>query len=529
MANKRLFQSAARTPAVADTRNKAGGKAYSVSSEHALAQFAATGTFSDTFYANAKTQLKEFKEIAEKCDSAFIAQLAVYARHSAFMKDTPAFLLAILTARGELDLLKQVFPVVISGGRMLRTYVQMVRSGEAGRKSFGSAPKRLIQQWIQKRNWDSLFRDNVGNSPSMGDILRMVHPKPKSVEQNALFAYIAGKPFKMADLPPLVQQFEAFKKDGVGEVPDLPINMMSSFKLSRPQWREKILQLPWQAMRMNLATATRHGVFEGKVGEEAAKRVAEKLSNPELIEKAKVFPYTLLQAYKFGTDGLPRVIVDAIHDAMEISTRNVPMLEGGVAVAVDMSGSMCTTLDRDGVERGRFWETGRNSSGITLHEIAALFTSMVLRNNPDSSILQFDTSVKPLKLEPRDTILTNAKKMVARGGGTSVSAPLVYWNKEMHHAKNVVIISDYESWFDVRSRGGTAAEDEWLRYKRRVRDAKLFCIDLTPQKTAQVKQRSGVLKIGGFSDAVFKVMEGFSKGSTSSDYWVDMIKNTPLS
>lgn len=49
-----------------DTKNDAGGIAYSVTDEHALAQMACTGTFSDTFYADARVQLERLLEVGNR-------------------------------------------------------------------------------------------------------------------------------------------------------------------------------------------------------------------------------------------------------------------------------------------------------------------------------------------------------------------------------------------------------------------------------------------------------------------------------
>ena len=37
---------------------------------------------------------------------------------------------------------------VIDNGKMLRTFIQIVRSGAVGRKSLGTRPKRLVQRWL---------------------------------------------------------------------------------------------------------------------------------------------------------------------------------------------------------------------------------------------------------------------------------------------------------------------------------------------------------------------------------------------
>ena len=87
--------------------------------------------------------------LAAEVDPAFVARTAVYARESGHMKDMPALLAAILAVR-DLELLAQVFPRVIDSGKMLRNFVQILRSG-VGRKSLGKSlgtrPK-LVQRWL---------------------------------------------------------------------------------------------------------------------------------------------------------------------------------------------------------------------------------------------------------------------------------------------------------------------------------------------------------------------------------------------
>ena len=40
---------------------------------------------------------------------------------------------------------------MIDNPRMLRTFVQIVRSGAVGRKSLGTRPRRLIRNWLAER------------------------------------------------------------------------------------------------------------------------------------------------------------------------------------------------------------------------------------------------------------------------------------------------------------------------------------------------------------------------------------------
>ena len=125
--------------------NEAGGVAYGRSPKAMLAQYAATGCLAGTFYATAEQQLATVLGLcgSPEIDPEFVARTAVYARTKAHMKDLPVLLAATLTVRGP-GLLAEVFDRVIDDGRMLRNFVQIVRSGVVGRKSLGSLPKRLV-------------------------------------------------------------------------------------------------------------------------------------------------------------------------------------------------------------------------------------------------------------------------------------------------------------------------------------------------------------------------------------------------
>lgn len=194
----------------ADTRNNAGGKAYAFSPEHALAQYAATGCMNTTFYASADEQLETILSLAQQVDPQFVAKVALYARDQGAMKDMPAMLCAVLATRDGV-VLEKIFDRVIDSGKMLRNFVQIMRSGVTGRKSLGSRPKRLVRNWFATRSDEDVFFASVGNDPSMADILKMVHPRPAGKSREALYGYIIGRPHDADALPQIVKDYEAFK------------------------------------------------------------------------------------------------------------------------------------------------------------------------------------------------------------------------------------------------------------------------------------------------------------------------------
>ena len=166
MANKSLFSSMKSMLPRAPARNDAGGPAYSLEPKHVLAQFAATGCFNGTFYADAESQLDTLKSlIAQVNDNVFLAKLAIYSRERAFLKDMPAALTATLAARDTV-LFHQVFDRVIDNGRVLRTLFQMIRSGQFGKKSLSSSLQRAFQRWLNTASPEKLLSASIGHDPS---------------------------------------------------------------------------------------------------------------------------------------------------------------------------------------------------------------------------------------------------------------------------------------------------------------------------------------------------------------------------
>lgn len=505
MANKTLFKSV-KTPAQvkvnpknwALTVNEAGGAAFSFPDKLALAQFAVTGTFNGVFYATAEDQLDNVKKLVDKVDSKFIAKLAVYSHKSAFMKDMPAYLLAVLHSRQENVLLAQVFDKVITTFKMLANFVQIVRSGVTGRKSFGTATKYLIKQWLAGKTPLQTFNGSIGlSNPSVSDIIKMVHPSGDA-SLGAMYAYIAetrGYEEKMGLLPDEIKVFEQMKKGvTVEKVPNIPFRALTNVQLSAAQWMQIARDMPFNTLRQNLNMLGKRGVYENR---EWLNEIAAKLAKAD----GNVFPYQLFTTYQNTTD-LPSQISNALQDAAEIATANVPSFGDDVVVFVDVSGSMGQSITG--------YRPGVPQSKTRCVDVAGLVASCVLRQNKNAEVVMFDTGVHTTKLNARDSIMTNAAT-IARfgGGGTNTAIAMAYANQQGWKAKTVIYVSDNESW--AGRAYGTA--EQWLVYKRRVPSAKLINIDLVPNTHSQVPDNKDVMNIGGFSDAIWPAIVGFISGS----------------
>ncbi|WP_425075074.1 vWA domain-containing protein [Sagittula sp. S175] len=508
MANKSVFASIKGRFAKATAVNAEGVPAYRHSDAHALAQVAMTGTFGGMFYTDPAEELEYVVDLAETVDPMILAQTAIYARTEGYMKDMPVVLLAVL-ARRDPALFRAVFGRVIDNGKMLRTFVQVIRSGATGRKSLGSAPKAMVQTWLNTASDRALLQANIGNDPSLADVIKMVHPKPETREREALYAWIVGRPCEARLLPQAVQDWMAFNKSGRGSVPDVPFQMLTQLPLTSHQWGRLARNGSWQMVRQGLNMFLRHGVFDVTKNVD---HVAALLRDPEAIRKARAFPYQLMVAAQHVSPEMPLAIVEALHDAMELAVQNVPKVRGQVVVCPDVSGSMLGPVT--GYRPGA-------SSKVRHVDAAALVAAAFLRVNRGCTVLPFEFDVRDVKLRARDTVLTNAEKLATMaGGGTNCSAPLKWLNDRGRTPDLLVFVSDNQSWVDARNGGqGTAMMAEWERLKRRNRKARLVCIDIAPFGTTQVQTRKDVLNVGGFSDAVFRQVADFAQGRTGGDHW----------
>jgi 60 kDa SS-A/Ro ribonucleoprotein len=560
MANKQLFSSATagkqpKPARTVNTINNAGGKAYAFTPEHALAQLAATGCLSQTYYVSPEDQLQKVKEFAEQCTSEYIAKCAVYARKSGHMKDMPALLCALLAARcktleGEArdeakKWLECAFPLAIDNDKMLRNFVQIVRSGTTGRKSLGTVPRRLIHQWFDKRNGAALFRASVGESPSLADIIRLAHVKAgEDKQRDSAFKYLLGYPeeakadekqkerrkfYKKDELPQLIQDYEKYKAGENLTVPQVPFQMLTALPLSTADWTTIALNGGWQFTRMNLNTFQRHGVLKDKA---VVKKIAEKLANAEEIQRARVFPYQLLMAYLATEDNseIPVDIKMALQAALEIATKNTPSFGDNVWVFPDVSGSMSSP-----VTGGR----GSATTKMRCIDVAALFAACVLRTTPGARVIPVDTSLHTrLQLNPLDSVMTNAKKLAAcGGGGTSLQLGLQHILDKKEDAETIIFFSDNESWatlahnrynyLTTNKTGPTEMEQLFRKIQTRNANCKLVCLDVTPNTTTQAADDPDILNIGGFNDSVWGVIENFVKGQDAKA-WVETIKALPL-
>ncbi len=447
------------------------------------------------------------------------------------MKDMPALLLAFMcqekyTADPKIRALTlKAFDRIVNNGRMLRNFVQILRSGAVGRKSLGTFPRSLVRRYLSQASDDKVFRDSVGNDPSIADIIKMTHPKPGTESRSALYGYLLGRDINPHFLPRLVQDFEAFKTTKSGAVPNVPFQMLTGIdELPTDVWKDIARNGRWHQTRMNLNTYARHGVLKDQT---LVDLLASRISDATEVRSSMVFPYQLLAAYiaTEGNQDIPVKLRNALQDALEVAAENIPTVDGKVFVLVDKSGSMGSAVT--GYRAGA-------TSAVSCIQVAALVAACMVRKNEETEVITFDGSAQYFPVNPRDSIMTVARQLSQWGGATACSTAVRLLNREKRKGDFVVMVSDNMSWMEYYGgshyygRQHTGLAQEWAEFKSRNPKSRLVNMDIQPYTSTQHDEDTDVLNIGGFSDHVFTLLSEFAGGRMNPEHWVGVIESTSL-
>ena len=291
----------------------------------------------------------------------------------------------------------------------------------------------------------------------------MVHPRPATAARAALYGYLIGRAHDAEALPPLVREFEAFKAGRRERVPDVPFQMLTALDLGAREWAAIAANASWQMTRMNLNTFARHGVFED--GE--AHRWSRTGSRTAAIARARVFPYQLLAAYASADRAVPRQVLrrapgrDGDRDRQRAGDRRAR------CTSARTSPARCSRRS-PGTRQGA-------TTAVRCMDVAALVAAAILRRNPDAEVLPFEEDVVHVRLNPRDTVMTNADGWRRSAAAARTGAPLARLNERRDAGDLVIFVSDNESWVDAAGGRGTATMEAWNVFRRATRERGWCC------------------------------------------------------
>lgn len=464
-------------------------------------------------------------------------------------KATAAALVAHLAVR-DVDAMMRVFATVVVDGPTLSTFVRTVRSGVTGRKSFGSAPKRALRTWFSSRSPEEIFRQSIGTSPSVSDVIKMVRPPPRNDQgeadavREALYGYLIGKNVDDSQLPSLCRAVEAWQRDGHVDdarqclddvtsdgVPNAPLPLLTARPLVADRWEALAKAMSIAELCASLRTLQNHGVLDAT--RETGASVAARLVDATGIVGDGIGPYALLRAYLGRDARLPSLLAGSLARAVDLAIANLPRFEGEVVVCPDVSGSMHAPLDR----------RSRVTIGPRCIDVAILVAAGIARRSPNATILPFAEEVVPLPPGSDVASIVDLAEHFASspGRGTSAAVPIEWLATRDVAPDLVVVVTDGPSDHPHDARLGATRSSRaeplggrlavaWAAIRARNPRAKLIVVDLAPRGTA-TNDAIDTLRVSGFSDDAFDAMATFAASDSLlalAEGWVHDVETTPL-
>lgn len=496
-----------------ETVNHMGAKAYKYDERFELVSTLLTTFVEDSYYRNSKDTVTRLTELMKQVkDKEFVAKAIIYARTVFNMRSVSHVMASEMgkTLSGTPYATDFYEKVIVRPDDMLEIVAYHLGKGQ----KISNAMKRGFGKAFDKFDGYQLAKYRGENKDvKLIDLVNMIHPVPTQANAKALAELVAGTLRN-------TNTWEA-KLTKAGKEAKSATEKAEAKKAS---WEELILnkRLGYMAMLRNL-----RNILEAGVSDEAFKQLLRYIPNENAVKHSKQFPFRFLSAYaeieKLGggkndgklvfekdavNGGRVAQVLSALENAINVSVRNLPLLEGESVILTDNSGSM----------RG---DSGGSSaisamSKRTTADIANLFAALYWSRCDNTLIGLFGDRLVMPTLDRSKGVFENYKTISKQGGtcgpGTEAGIFTMFEQliKEKRKVARIVIFSDMQigtgcSWFDTKGRRGADFNKLYETYLKINPDVKVYSVDLRGYGTTVFK--GNVFKIAGWSEKIFNIME----------------------
>ena len=471
-----------KTPPAPDTSNLAGGKAYKESTKLELVSILLTSFLNDKFYESANSQANRLVEAIKNLpDKKFAAKAAIYARNVFGMRSITHLTAAIIagTVKGVSWTKDFFYKVFFRPDDMLETMSLYFTLFTKNMRPVPNSLKKAIKAKFENPKKNGGFDEyqlakyrKSENAISLVDLINLTHPSP---EKNSAIHKLIRNTLKLTGKTWEAKLSEAGKADDVEEAKaGAWESLLSSGKLG------------YMALLKNLRNINATGnsnIIDLAVSE---------LLNVEKLKASKVFPFRFFTAYKeLQKAGASRKLLNAVHDAVDLSLRNIPDLPGKTLIALDVSGSMTSPIN------SRTSYRSVNPSALSIMDVSAMFAA-ALYKHLDADLIRFQSSASYYNTTTRLSTLKLAEDLVnTTYGGTNFESIFKTANKKYDR---IIILSDMQSWI-----GSTISS--FKTYKSTYQaNPYLYCMDFAGYGTLQFPENK-IVVLAGYSDKILDLMK----------------------
>ncbi len=391
------------SPATIKTVNKEGHVAYGMTDKAKLVTQVLSSFFQESkFYGDNSAEMQEvIKRVIQK-DPRFVSNLAVFARREFNMRSVAHVLTAYLAheEKGKPFVRDTVKGVSLRGDDV--TEIMSFYLATFGKPIPNSLKKGVSDVLAGFDEYTLAKYKGDGKAVKMRDLLILCHPKPENKEQEALWKRCL---------------------EGTLAIPETWETQLSANGNNRETW-EKLIdggKVGYMALLRNLNNIL-------KVQPRNMGKVLERIADPVAVRKSKQLPFRFLSAYKAVGDVATKKVFDVLEAAVDASVENLPKIPGNTVIAIDVSGSMSSTVSA--------------KSDIRCCEIAMMLGMIANRICENSIVYTFEGDLEKLNVPSRAGILYATVNNSVCGGFTDMSLPFQEMIVDRVKADRVIILSD---------------------------------------------------------------------------------------
>ena len=505
-------------------KNDAGGYVFQLDDWNRLDRFLVLGSSGGTYYVSERKLTLDSAACVQHCLEAdskrAINRIVEISEAGRAPGNDPAlFALAIAAASPIPDTntyaLLQL-PRVARTGTHLFHFAEYVNS----LRGWGRGLRTAIERWYVNKPDPALayqlLKYQARDGWSHRDLIRLAHVKPRTLEQEKLFAW-ATRSKRGRELPDsvLIRTFEKIKDS---RDKDLVVEAMRQSGLTRemiPTWflNDKEIWralddvgIPLGALIRNLGNLSKCGLLiQGQY--EVIDKVISRITDQEAIKHSRLHPLDFLKASLTYSQGcgvrgqgswpvVPK-IVDGLNEAFYKSFANVEPTGKRFCIGIDISGSM--------------------SHGVAGIEylpciVAALALALVtFRVETMVSVVGFTTKPRPIPISSYSTLVSLGQwyKLNHIPEGTDCSVPFDWAITNKVPTDIFVLITDGETWA-----GSEHPVQSLNRYRRAMGiESRLVVVAMTPTGSTIADPKDPFsLNVVGFDTVVPGVIQQFALG-----------------
>ncbi|MFN8398253.1 MAG: TROVE domain-containing protein [Bacteroidia bacterium] len=506
------------------TTNHMGAKAFTLSPEMELYTAAVTSFVDNTYYEKVNDRLNRIRECIRKVDPEFVARLAVYAREQMNLRAMPLVLVVELARvhRGD-DLVSRTIQRVVQRADEMAEVLAYFQAAESrsGTKKLNRLPKQIqkgLAAALNKFDEYQFAKYDRAGAVRLRDVLFIAHPKAKDEVQQALFDKIASEtlavPFTWeTEISALGQRQFGSEGERAAALAQAWEDLVTSGKMG------------YMATLRNL----RNIILKGS--DHALDRAIDYIIDRKAVRKSKQLPFRFLSAYEEVSkvakeEGATKAVQAkvarveaAIATALEISTDNIPHIQGRTLVLTDNSGSM----------RGDYGGKSAVSamSKRSSADIANLFSVLFWTRMPETQIGLFGDRLLTPALSRKASIFENFKTIdkTANGCGGATERGIFNMFEKLVREKimvdNIIIFSDCQigtgcNWFDNEGNRGEAFDKLFNAYKAINPGVTTYSIDLRGYGNTMCSE--GLITLAGWSEKLFDLVAAYAQGVDAVEF-----------